>query len=152
MNELPVFSCYHCHGQTGNPHTCLDRRTVRRLAREGAAKAPVTLEVIGDQELFTYCDVDCWHGHEAAILSQLQLKSTYPADGSVVPCSRCGSPIVRATPHVVYTVTTMRLTDAPDAYIGEVLREDDFAVLCARCEEHDLLPTAQRAVEAERAQ
>lgn len=149
MSELPAFSCYHCHGETGNPHTGLDRRVVRRLAAEQTSKASVSVEIIEDQELFTYCSVDCWHGHEGSIVVQLQLESTYPPDGSVVPCSRCGSPVVRAVPHVTYAVSTIRLTNAPDTYIGEVLFDNDFAILCARCEEPCPCEVAQEELESE---
>jgi hypothetical protein len=150
MSELPVFSCYHCHGTTGNPHSGLDRRVVRRTVGERPSQPQVILEVIEDQELFTYCNLACWHGHEGSIVLQLQLGTTYPPDGPVVPCSRCGSPVVRAMPHVVYAVSTMRLTNAPDTYVGEVLYDSDFAILCSRCEDPWLSEAGQELAETER--
>jgi hypothetical protein len=151
MDELPVFTCYCCHLHTGNPHTSLDRRVVRRIRGAPNETAPVTLEVIEAQELFTYCTVACWNGHEPVIRSDLQLKSTYPVDGTAIPCSRCGAPIVRATPHVVYAVCTMRLRDAPDAYIGEVLQDDDYACLCSDCEAPGIRAVAEHEAERARA-
>lgn len=130
MDLLPVFVCYHCHKQTGNPHTSLDRRTVRRFQAQGGA----TLQILNDQSLFTYCDLSCWQQHELVVMHQLELESAYPAAKELVPCNRCGAPVLRTEPHISYAVTTMRLTDAPDSYVGEVLWDDDFAVLCRGCE------------------
>ncbi len=70
---------------------------------------------------------------------QLALKTRYPTDGEVIPCSRCGSPVTRATPHLAYTVTTMLLKEGADAYLGEVLHEAEFAVLCVKCEEPETI-------------
>lgn len=131
MDRVPAFVCYHCQKQTGNPHTSFDRRTVRRFGAQGAT----TLQIIGDQSLFTYCDLGCWQQHELVVMYQLQLESAYPSGKELVPCNRCGSPVLRTEPHIAYSVTTMRLSDAPDCYVGEVLWDEEFAVLCRRCEE-----------------
>ena len=64
--------------------------------------------------------------------------------------SRCGSRIIRAVPHVTYAVTTIRLTDAPDTYLGEVLHDDEIAILCSTCEDPGLLVAAPVVAEIER--
>lgn len=135
VDQLPAFTCYACHHAAGNPHTSLDRRVLRRtggVAPDGTA-CP-TLDFLETQELFTYCDFGCWLAHEPTIALQLAATGTYPADGDVVNCGRCGSPVVRAHPHVVYAVVTTLLSDGLDVIIGNVLHDVDFVVLCPECE------------------
>jgi hypothetical protein len=147
-SELPVFSCYYCHKGTGNPHTSLDRRIVRRITAQPGEMPRITIHVTDDQQLFTYCDMACWHEHESVVRAQLKLKSTYPQNSGTVPCSRCGLPVHRELPHVVYTASTQRLRDSAEEYIGEILEEHDFAVLCPECEGPELAQHAARSAEA----
>jgi hypothetical protein len=146
IGNLPAYRCATCHQLTGNPHTSLDRRIVRRTFGQGMSPGAITLNIWNAQELFCYCGLPCWAKHEPAVCAELKLTTSYPPDQAVTPCGRCGSPVLRALPHVVYAVVTTTLTDGPDAYVGQVLAEVDFAILCPDCDEPDPISVDSEAV------
>jgi hypothetical protein len=92
------------------------------------------------QEMFRYDSQDCRASQEPHIVAQLQLKTTYPSSGAVVPCSRCGASVDRALPYVSYAYMEEDLD--VDRLVATVIDETELAVLCRDCEEPDE-PTAQ---------
>lgn len=96
------------------------------------------------QEMFRYDSQDCRASQEPHIVSQLQLKTTYPSSGAIVPCSRCGSPVDRALPCISYAYMEEDLDVA--RLIATVIDETELAILCRDCEEPDE-PAAQAVTE-----
>jgi len=133
MTSLPQALCHVCGQPVGNPHHSFDRRiaTLSSTRHEGALVT--TCNIVFDEALYLYCGDACWDVHQPEIASALALTPTYPAEGFITPCCRCGRPIDRTEPHVAYSITATRIADE-GVLLGYCVDDRDFAVLCHDCE------------------
>src|ERR1035437_3328128 len=141
MSKPYVFRCSICHNPIGKPYFCLVRHTERHSAK--------TVQVLLAQEMFRYDNQDCRSSQEPHIVAQLQLKTTYPGNASITPCSRCGAPVDRSLPHISYAYMEEDLD--VDRMVATVIEETELAVLCRDCEEPDE-PAAEAVAEIENQQ
>ena len=138
MTKPCVFRCSICHNAIGKPYISLVRRIERHTAK--------TVQTLLAQEMFRYDSQDCRALQEPHIVVQLQLKTTYPSSGSIVPCSRCGSPVDRALPCISYAYVEEDLD--VERLVATVIDETELAILCRDCEEPDE-PAAEAVAEHE---
>ncbi len=125
--------CHVCGQPVGTTHHSFDRRieTLGSSRRDG--EPVTTCNIVFDESLYLYCSEACWDVHQAEIVRALALTQTYPAQGFVTPCCRCGKPVDRTEPYVDYSVTATRIADE-GILVGYCVDDRDFAVLCHDCE------------------
>ena len=138
MTKPYVFRCSICHCPIGKPYISLDRRTERHSTK--------TVHVLLSQEMFRYESQDCRASQEPHIVAELQLKTTYPGNAAITPCSRCGAPVDRTLPHISYTYMEADLD--VQRMVATVIDANELAVLCRDCEEPDE-PAAEAVAELE---
>lgn len=127
------FKCHVCNEAFFSPLRSLDRRVQQQSLAEVDGKIQETLHVHQSEDVYQYDSKACRTTHEPAVITQLKLKSTYPSSGTVVPCSRCGDPVSRTSPHVSYAWVTLEFQDST-SMIGHCTGDTELAVLCRRCE------------------
>ena len=142
MDKLPVLRCRVCHQVIGKPYISFDRRTQRHATDTWQGRPRPTIKILTAQEIFRYDSQDCKSLQLPQIVAELQLKTTYPGSGQIVPCSRCAAPVDRNLPHVSYSFLEGEMEDWT---ISNVVGDTELAVLCGECEEPDA-PAKQAAV------
>lgn len=135
MDELPVFQCQVCKIVFTNPYVSLSRNTQHHGSDICEGKVRETINIVLSQEMFRYDSQDCWKLHAPSLAAELQLKATYPPSGPNPPCCRCGRPVDRSLPHISYAMTEMSMKYGAGDWIGHVVKDNEFAVLCPQCEE-----------------
>ena len=135
MNEAPVFQCQVCKDFFTNPYVSLSRNIQHHGSDIWEGKVRKTINIALSQEMFRYGGQDCWKLHAPTVAAELKLKTTYPPSGSNVPCCRCGRPVDCSLPHISYAMTEMNMEYGADDWIGHVVEDEEFAILCRECEE-----------------
>ena len=139
MDEAPVFQCQVCKDVFTSPYVSLSRNTQHHGSDIWKGKVRETINIALSQEMFRYDCQDCWKLHAPTVAAELQLKATYPPSGPNPPCCRCGRPVDRSLPHISYAMTEMNMEYGAGDWIGHVVKDNEFAVLCQQCEEPDEL-------------
>ena len=149
MSGATGFRCCICSQPMETGYFCLDRRIETQSTIEHDGKPTTAINISVCQTMFMYCSADCWHLHEPQMAADLQLKSSYPAFGSVTPCSRCGTPVTRTEPYVAYNISELKFTTFEPHMIAQCMGDKDFAILCRDCEEPDLPMAAVESADIE---
>ncbi len=144
-DDAPVFQCQVCKSDFTNPYVSLDRNTQQHGTDVWQGKVRKTIKIWLSQEMFRYDSQHCWSLHAPEIEAALQLKATYPPSGPVTPCCRCGIPVERSLPHISYAMTEMAMEYGAGDWIGHVLKDREFALLCRECEAPDEFEVAAEA-------
>jgi hypothetical protein len=147
MDDAPVFQCYVCKNLFTNPYVSLSRSTQHHGTDLWQGKVRKTINIEVSQEMFRYDSQDCWKLHAPAVAAKLKLKATYPPSGSNA-CCRCGRPVNRSLPHISYAMTEMNMQFSSGDWVGHVVKDKEFAILCLECEEPGE-PAAEAADELE---
>lgn len=128
-----VFECCVCGKGFLTPLRSLDRRVQSQTLSQVGDAVQVTLNIHQAETLLQYDSEACRVAHEPAVVAGLQLKTTYPPSGPVVPCGRCGAPVMRISPHVCYAWVTMEIDDT-ESLTGCCTEDTELAALCQQCE------------------
>lgn len=134
------FTCCMCGDPFASPLRSLDRR-VQSQAKDSQGRTVITIHE--DESAYLYDSVGCRDAHEPMVIAQLLLKNAYPSRASVVPCSRCGNPVYRTSPHVAYAWATLEIEDGEEL-IGHCTEDRELAVLCHKCEAPGVSEEAER--------
>lgn len=128
-----IFECHVCDGNFMTPLRTLDRRVLSESLAEVNGEIQRTHHIHVAEDIYQYDSKACRTAHEPIVIAQLKIKSPYPGSGTVVPCSRCGAPVDRTSPHVSYAWVTLEFRDDQDI-IGHCTGDTELAVLCKQCE------------------
>ena len=126
--------CACCGKTVGDRHHLLERRV--EVLRPGASGVYVT--VLASDGGTAYCGLACWSRHQPEIFAQLGLSSCYTAYSAIARCSCCDGPVDRRHVHVVYAVLDVTRSPVPWLADHKVHSNEEFAVLCTRCQFPDL--------------
>jgi hypothetical protein len=77
--------------------------------------------------------------HAPTVAAELKLKTIYPPSSAKPPCCRCGRLVDRSLPHISYTMTEMNMEYGEGDWVGNVVKDKEFAILCQECETPDEL-------------
>ncbi len=127
------FKCHICHEAFLSPLRSLDRRVQQQSLAEVDGAIQQTLHIHQSEDVYQYDSRACRTAHEPTVIAQLKLKSPYPGSGTVVPCSRCGDPVNRTSPHVSYAWITLEFQGST-GMVDRCTGDTELAVLCKACE------------------
>jgi len=128
-----MSQCTHCNTETGDRNLSLDRR-VEVMSFE--TETPV-LHVLASDAGMAFCGEPCFSKHIPLLIEQLELKRTFPEFDVVAECCRCGRLLDRRQAYVAFALLDATHQAKPWLKSLEVHSDEDFAILCPRCESPD---------------